>query len=200
DLRRRGRRPYVIPRGGASPVGSVGYVAAVLELEEQRIARRVAIDHLVCAAGSCGTLAGLVVGASWLQAPYRIWGISVSRPRAECLAGIESLAGATAARLDLVPTTPVQAPVLLDNYVAPGYGLPSAEAVEAIRLVARTEGIFLDPVYTGKAMAGLIDLVRRGHIGRDETVLFLHTGGAPGLFAHAVEFSGGEEPQPTTNM
>lgn len=199
NLRRGGRRPYVIPRGGASALGSVGYVAAALELEEQLVAQRLRVDHLVCAVGSCGTVAGLVLGARWLQANYRIWGISVSRPRPECLAGIDDLTAATAARLDLAPGAPRRELVVLDDYLPPGYGLLNPQTAEAIRLVARTEGIFLDPVYTGKAMAGLIDLVRRGAIGRDETVLFLHTGGAPGLFAHAVELSRGEQPEPVAN-
>lgn len=188
DLRGRGRRPYIIPRGGASPLGSAGYVACALELESQRIAQRVHVDHLVCAVGSSGTIAGLALGASWLQAPYRIWGISVSRPRAECLARIEALSTATAERLGLIPP-PLKTPVVLDDYLGPGYGIVTPDAAAAIRLVARTEGIFLDPVYTGKAMAGLIDLVRRGDIRHGETVLFLHTGGAPGLFPHATELT-----------
>ncbi len=184
DLRRHGRRPYVIPRGGASPLGSVGYLAAVLELEAQRAARQMQVDHLVCAVGSCGTLAGLWLGATWLQVPYRLWGISVSRPRDECLARVQSLAAGAAQVVELVLPPSAEMPTVLDGYLGPGYGIPSVEAIEAIRLLARTEGVFLDPVYTGKAMAGLVDLVRRGEIRRDETVIFLHTGGAPSLFAH----------------
>jgi len=184
DLRRRGRRPYVIPRGGASPLGSVGYVACALEMETQLVAQGVRAHHLVCATGACGTQAGLWLGATWLQAAYRIWGITVSRPREECLTRVRSLATATAELLGLAPP-PSESPIVLEEYLGTGYGIVTAEAVEAIRLVARTEGVFLDPVYTGKAMAGLIDLVQQGEIGRDDTVIFLHTGGAPGLFAHA---------------
>lgn len=185
DLRRRGRQPYVIPRGGGSPLGSVGYVQCMLELEMQCIAQRIHIHHLVCAAGACGTLAGLWLGATWLQASYRLWGLSVSRPREECLARIRSLATETAQILQLAPPPSSELPVVLEDYLGPGYGIVTPEAVEAIRLVARTEGVFLDPIYTGKAMAGLIDLVRKGTIGRNETVLFLHTGGTPALFAYA---------------
>lgn len=184
DLRRHGRRPYVIPRGGASPLGSVGYVACALEMETQLVAQGVRADHLVCATGACGTQAGLWLGATWLQAAYRIWGITVSRPREECLTRVRSLATATAELLGLA-APPSESPVVLEEYLGPGYGIVTPEAVQAIRLVARTEGIFLDPVYTGKAMAGLMGLVRQGEIGRDDTVIFLHTGGAPGLFAHA---------------
>ena len=186
DLRRRGRRPYVIPRGGASPLGSVGYVACAQEIETQCLAQGVKIDHLVCAVGSCGTLAGLWLGASWLNALYRIWGLSVSRPRAECLTRMQHLAAEAGKILGLTIPPTFELPIIRDDYLGPGYGLVTPEAAAAIRLLARTEGIFLDPVYTGKAMAGLVDIVQRGEIGRDETVLFLHTGGAPSLFAHAA--------------
>jgi D-cysteine desulfhydrase family pyridoxal phosphate-dependent enzyme len=187
DLRRQGRRPYVIPRGGASPLGSVGYVDCALELEEQQAALGVRADHLVCAVGACGTLAGLWLGAAWQQAPYRIWGISVSRPRDECRARIQDLAARAAQILGLTPPPAAEVPTVLEEYLGPGYGIVTQEGVEAIRLVARTEGVFLDPVYTGKAMAGLMDLVHRGEIRKGETVIFLHTGGQPGLFAHAAE-------------
>lgn len=186
ELRRRGRRPYTIPRGGASPLGSVGYVQCALELEVQCVDLGEHVDHLVCATGSCGTQAGLWLGGSWLQAPYRIWGITVSRPREECIARVETLARGAAELLELSPPPPSQRPVVLDAYLGPGYAVETPEAIEAIRLAARTEGLYLDPVYTGKAMAGLIDLIRRGEIGSQETVVFLHTGGAPGLFAHAA--------------
>jgi D-cysteine desulfhydrase family pyridoxal phosphate-dependent enzyme len=188
DVRRRGHRPYLIPRGGASPLGTAGYVACALELETQGIAQGLQIDHLICATGACGTQAGLWLGAAWLQAHYRIWGITVSRPRAECLARVQNLATAAAELLEITPPAS-EAPIVLDEYLGPGYGIATPECIEAIRLVARAEGIFLDPVYTGKAMAGLVDLIRRGEIGRAETVVFLHTGGVPGLFAHASELS-----------
>ncbi len=155
----------------------------------QRITQRVKLDHLVCAVGACGTLAGLWLGATWLQAPYRIWGLSVSRPRAECLTRVQNLAAEMAQILQLAPPQS-ELPIILEDYLGPGYGIVTPEAIEAIRLVARTEGIFLDPVYTGKAMAGLTDLVQRGEIGQDETVLFLHTGGTPALFAYARQLSG----------
>ncbi len=185
DLRRRGRCPYIIPRGGATPLGSVGYVECVQELETQRVAQRVQVDHLVCAVGSCGTLAGLWLGACCFNAPYQLWGISVSRPRGECLARVQQLATDAAQILDVKPPRASMLPILRNEYLGTGYGIVTPEAVDAIRLVARTEGIFLDPVYTGKAMAGLMDLIRRGEIGKDEMVVFLHTGGAPSLFAHA---------------
>ncbi|RME46068.1 MAG: D-cysteine desulfhydrase family protein [Chloroflexi bacterium] len=187
DLRRAGRRPYVIPRGGASPLGSVGYVTCALELETQLIDRGVQADHLVLATGACGTQAGLWLGACWLRASYRIWGISVSRPREECVERVRNLATAAAGLLEISPPPSHETPIVLEEYLGAGYGIITPEAVEAIRLVARTEGVFLDPVYTGKAMAGLMDLIRQGEFSQDDTVVFLHTGGTPGIFAHASD-------------
>ncbi len=188
-LKAEGRKPYIIGRGGASALGSAGYTACALELAGQLVAKNLQPDHLLCAVGSCGTLAGLIVGSRWLQAGYHLQGVTVSRPRGEVLERLQRLAGETAALLDLA-LDPVFDPAqvaIYDGYIGPGYGIPTPECIEAIRLVAQTEGIFLDPVYTGKAMAGLIDLIRQGQFGRDETVLFLHTGGWPALFAHSDE-------------
>jgi D-cysteine desulfhydrase len=182
-LKAEGHRPYVIGRGGASPLGCVGYVAASLEVLAQLTALKLHADHLFCATGSCGTQAGLLVGAKWLQLDHRVCGITVSRPQHECLARIEKLANETAALLDLKFSVFSADITLYDNYIGPDYGIPTPECLDAIRLVARTEGIFLDPVYTGKAMAGLIDLIRKKTIAPGETVLFLHTGGWPALFA-----------------
>ena len=185
QLRVAGHKPYVIGRGGASALGCAGYVAASLEIVSQLIALSLQPDYLWCATGSCGTQAGLLVGAKWLQAGYRLHGVTVSRPRPECLARIERLFSETAALLELKLELSSDDIQVDDDYIGPGYGSPTPACIEAIQLVAQTESIFLDPVYSGKAMAGLIDWIRRGKIGADETVLFLHTGGAPSLFAHA---------------
>ncbi len=184
-LKSEGRRPYVIGRGGASGLGSAGYVAASLEIQAQSLAAGIVFDTLICATGSCGTQAGLLVGAHWLQASYRVRGITVSRRREECLARLEKLGEETICRLGLDLKVNRNEIRVDDAYIGAGYGLPSPAGLEAIRLVAQTEGIFLDPVYTGKAMAGLIDLIRSGEINHRQRVLFLHTGGAPSLFAFA---------------
>lgn len=183
-LKAAGRKPYLIGRGGASALGSVGYVAASLEMLSQLLELHLQPDYLFCATGSCGTQAGLLVGTKWLQSDYHLCGISVSRQRPECLVRIETLARETAALLGLELDLSADEIVVYDDYIGQGYGIPSPEGIEAIRLVAGTEGIFLDPVYSGKAMAGLIDLIRQGKLGRDKTVLFLHTGGVPSLFSH----------------
>jgi D-cysteine desulfhydrase family pyridoxal phosphate-dependent enzyme len=182
-----GCRPYVIGRGGASPLGSTGYVAASLELQAQLVELKATFDFLFCATGSCGTQTGLLVGAKWLQPGYRVCGVTVSRPREECLARLEKLGRETIALLELDLELQREDITVYDDYIGPGYGIPTPACVEAIRLVAQTEGIFLDPVYSGKAMAGLIDLIRRGEINHRHKVLFLHTGGAPSLFAYTAD-------------
>jgi D-cysteine desulfhydrase family pyridoxal phosphate-dependent enzyme len=194
-LKAAGRRPYLIGRGGASPLGSVGYVAASLELQAQLIEQNKQFDYLFCATGSCGTQSGLLVGANWLQPGYRVCGVTVSRSRQECVTRLEKLAGETAALLGLEMELPQSEIIVYENYIGPSYGIPTPACIEAIRLVAQSEGIFLDPVYTGKAMAGLIDLIRRGQINHRHRVLFLHTGGSPSLFAYASELMETKTPQ-----
>lgn len=195
-LRAAGRTPYVIGRGGASALGSAGYVACALELAGQLADARLHPDHLVCAVGSCGTLAGLAVGARWLQAGYRLHGVTVSRPRAEVAARLQQLSTKTASLLGLgLPPPDPERVTIHDGYIGPGYGITTPQGVSAIRLVAQTEGILLDPVYTGKAMAGLINQIQTGRIVKGQTVIFLHTGGWPGLFAHANELAGNQDAQ-----
>jgi len=184
ELRRSGRRPYVIPRGGASALGAFGYVECVRELSAQLKAMDVHPDWLVLATGACGTQAGMIAGAKIFGAPYSVLGITVSRPVEECIQRIMRFAIETAHLAGLAIEVQPEDVLVQDGFIGPGYGIPTPEGAEAIRLVARNEGVFLDPTYTGKAMAGLIAEIRSGHILREETVVFLHTGGEPALFAH----------------
>ncbi len=188
-LRAEGRRPYVIGRGGESALGSTGYVAATPEIMGQLAEQNLRFDYLICATGSSGIQTGLVVGARWWQPGYRVWGITVSRTRNERLARLEKLSRETAELLGLDLELGPDDFTIYDDYIGPGYGLPTPECIAAIRLVARTEGIFLDPVYSGKAVAGLINLIEQGQLDRRHTVLFLHTGGAPSLFAYASDLT-----------
>ena len=188
-LRQAGGRPYVIPGGGSNAVGATGYVAVAGELVQQVNDLGLHVDRLVHATGSAGTQAGLVAGLHAMSSPIRVLGIGVRNPKAKQEAAVLTLARATAARLGLdreVPTAAVEANC---DYVGPGYGRPTPGMVEAVQLVARTEGIFLDPVYSGKGMAGLIDLIRTGVFTADHTVVFLHTGGAVGLFGYTETFA-----------
>jgi len=182
DLRQDGRRPCVLPRGGATVLGSTGYVRASLELADQLIATGLAPSRLWLATGSCGTQAGLLAGARWLRAPYGVVGVTVSRPAKECVARVTTLACGVGELLGLPGThTQTDDVVIVDGYLGPGYGTPSPVGDQAARLVARTEGVFLDPVFGAKAMASLADAALAGQL--DGPVVFLVTGGAPTLFS-----------------
>lgn len=134
------------------------------------------------ATGSCGTHAGLLAGVHTLGLPWRVEGFTVSRPVEEVRSRVYGLAQAALERLGLAQTITPQEVIVHDGFIGPGYGIPTAEGAEAIRLAARCEGIFLDPTYTGKALAGLIAYARTGRYRGDETLIFLHTGGEPALF------------------
>lgn len=188
ELRKQGHKPYLIPRGGSTPLGCVSYILAVQELLEQLEARRIKADAMFVATGSCGTHAGILAGLDFCGAAIPLYGITVSRSADESGARIKALLKETAEFLGRPPVPAEREIILKDAYLGAGYGIITPEAREAINQVARLEGIFLDPVYTGKAMAGMMDLARRGEIARDSTIVFWHTGGAPGLFGHAEDF------------
>lgn len=185
-LQADGARPYVIPVGGSVPIGAAGYVAAVEELAEQLAARGERADRIVFASGSAGTHAGVLVGAKALDLGARVEGIADDK-NGGLWEKVKTLASATAARLSLNLSFSEEDVILHDAYGAPGYGVITDAEREAIRLLACTEGIIADPVYTGRALAGLIDLVRQRAFGPQETVLFWHTGGVAGLFPRAAE-------------
>jgi D-cysteine desulfhydrase len=178
-----GRRPYVVPRGGATALGAAGYVRASLELADQLLKADLAPSQVWLATGSCGTQAGLVAGTRWLGLPYQVVGVTVSRPVAECIERVQRLAGGVAGLLDLPGSGADQGSdvVVLGGWLGPGYGRRSKEADCAAQLVARTEAVFLDPVFGAKAMAALVDTARGARL--EGPVVFLVTGGAPTLFA-----------------
>ncbi|HEY0543575.1 MAG TPA: pyridoxal-phosphate dependent enzyme [Actinoallomurus sp.] len=180
ELSAAGRRPYVVPRGGATPLGAAGYVRASLELADQLMADGLTPSQLWLATGSCATQAGLIAGSRWLRSPYDVVGVTVSRPVDECVTRVASLADGATQLLGL-PSAGADGATVLGGYRGPGYGQASPEGDAAARLVARTEGVFLDPVFGAKAMAALVDSARGGQI--DGPVVFLVTGGAPTLFA-----------------
>jgi D-cysteine desulfhydrase family pyridoxal phosphate-dependent enzyme len=188
QVRAAGRQPYVIPYGGSNAVGATGYVAAMQELSQQLAAQQLTLDRIVIASSSGGTQAGMVVGARATGFGGQILGISIDKGEAgdePYPIHLARLANATAARVGLdADFTPDDFSVNYD-YLGDGYGIVGELEREAIRLAARLEGLLLDPVYTGRAMGGLIDMIQRGVIGPDETVLFWHTGGTPALFAYA---------------
>ncbi len=174
-----GMQPYLIPYGGSNPVGVQGYIQAMQELQDQNLQP----DWIVLASSSGGTQAGLVLGAKQTGFLGRILGISVDKPADELMQTIMALANQTAAWLGIDKKIESEDVLVTDAYCQAGYGILQPVEAEAIRLFARTEGILLDPVYTGRAAAGLIDLIRKGFFSPNETVLFWHTGGIPALFA-----------------
>ncbi len=179
-----GGTPYAIVGGGSNPLGALGYAACAAEIMAQSFEIGVAFDRIIVASGSAGTHAGLLAGLVALNAGIPVTGINVRRPQLEQEGNVHALAVATAALLG-TPAPARAAVTALADWVGPGYSLPTPEMVAAVRLLASAEGVLLDPVYSGKAMAGLIGLVRNGTLKRGERVLFLHTGGSPSLHAYA---------------
>lgn len=179
EVRAQGRAPYLIPYGGSNPTGAAGYVAAMEEIAAQG-----QFDHVVFASSSGGTHAGLAVGARALNYPGRILGISVDEKVDDLKTFVARLASETAAHLGLALRFTPDDICANADYLGGGYGVMGRLEREAIYLAARLEGLLLDPVYTGRAFGGLIDLIRKGTFRRDERVLFLHTGGLPALFAY----------------
>jgi D-cysteine desulfhydrase len=189
-LREEEHRPYVVPYGGSNPVGVRGYVAAMEELVLQCEQRDLIFDHVVFATSSGGTQAGLALGAEALGYEGHILGISVE-PEANALGQtLAELAMATAEHLDLAVSLGPEDFAVNDDYLGGGYGVVGAVEREAIGAVGRAEGLLLDPVYTGRALGGLMDMIRGGAFGSDERVLFWHTGGTTGLFGYRGICSG----------
>ncbi|MBX3587170.1 MAG: D-cysteine desulfhydrase [Ramlibacter sp.] len=184
DLAVEGRKGYVIPGGGSNAIGGLGYVACAQELQQQLFDQGVQIDRLVVGSGSSGTHGGLVAGFLGNHINIPIVGIGVSRDPADQDPLVLKEAQAVADLLGMNMTIPREAVLSVGGYWQPKYSVPNAGMIEAVQMLARTEGIPLDPVYTGKIMAGLIGLARQGFFKPGEKLLFLHTGGLPSLHAY----------------
>ncbi len=181
------KTPYFMPPGGSTAIGALGYVACAMELTKQADVASLKLDHVVVASSSAGTQAGLVAGFAALGAEVKVHGINVYEDDpaklTEAVAGLAdetlSLLGVKAAALEII---------VHGDYRGEGYGIPTDGMFDALKLTAREEGVLLDPVYTGKGMAGLMALARAGAFSKDETVTFIHTGGTSGLFAYTPQF------------
>ena len=184
-LVRDGERPHIVALGGSCAIGTLGYVDCTREMLEQLQSLGVMPSHVYYASGSRGTQAGLELGVRAFHAPWRCTGIAVSGGEAEKRERAADIANAAAGRLGLDVRIEVDDLVTDQDHFGDGYAIPTAPGIEALQLLAASEGILLDPVYTAKAMAGLIAHIRNGRLGPDDTVLFLHTGGVPGLFGAA---------------
>jgi L-cysteate sulfo-lyase len=188
-LRSKGGKPYIIVGGGSNPIGALGYANCALELTAQANDMGLRIDHLVHATGSAGTQAGLVAGLEGIRSHIPVLGIGVRAPKTVQEENVFRLACATADLLGMSGAVARERVVANTDYVGDGYGIPTQGMIEAVNMLARTEGILLDPVYSGKGMAGLIDLIRKGHFNKSDNVVFLHTGGSVGLFGYNAIFN-----------
>lgn len=192
ELETEGRKGYVIPGGGSNAIGATGYVACAQEIQDQLFQMGIEIHRVCVASGSAGTHAGLLTGFLGCNMNIPIVGIGVSRDPQDQDPLVHKVAVETAKRLGIRQEIEKDSVVTFGDYWRPQYSVPNAKMVEAVNLMAKTEGILLDPVYTGKAMAGLIDLCRNGYFKKEENLLFVHTGGSPALYAYQKVLLGQE--------
>jgi L-cysteate sulfo-lyase len=188
ELRAAGKKPYIVPGGGSNRIGALGYVNAAYELVGQCNDQGLKVDHIVHATGSTGTQAGLVTGLTAIHSGIDLMGISVRAPKEAQEENVYRLACETAELIGSSAALNRSDVVANSDYVGEGYGMPTDGMIEAVEMTARHESILLDPVYSGKAMAGLIDLVRQGFYRREENIVFIHTGGAQALSGYRSLF------------
>ena len=188
ELRVAGKKPYIIPGGGSNRIGALGYVNAAYELVGQFNDQGLKVDHIVHATGSTGTQAGLVTGLTAIHSGIELMGISVRGPKEAQEENVYRLACETADFIGSSAALNRSDVVANSDYVGEGYGIPTDGMIEAVEMTARHESILLDPVYSGKGMAGLIDLVRQGFYRRGENIVFIHTGGAQALSGYRSLF------------
>ncbi len=191
-LRAEGHNPYGIPLGGSTPPGVISYAMAAGELKKQAEEKNLKIHRIFTACGTGGTIAGLILGKKIFNMPAEITGISVGAVTEDLKNTVSSLIKESAGMLNCEDLC-FPEPSIYEDYIGPGYGQVDERTIEAIKMVAGKEGLFLDPVYTGKCMAGLIDLVKRGEFRKEENIVFIHTGGLPGLFAYKKDLLPGCE-------
>ena len=189
ELAAKGRHPYIIPLGGSTALGALGYLYAVREVLQQADSQGLNFAAFLHASGSGGTQAGLLAGVQLHHLSTEVVGVSVSRTK-EALEPVVSALTEATLRLFSVSMPKEERVEVLDQFVGAGYGVPTEASREALQLLARTEGLIIDPVYTAKAVAGLIHEVRRGRWPRGSNVLFWHTGGSPALFADQIFWGG----------
>ncbi|WP_250163883.1 D-cysteine desulfhydrase family protein [Psychrobacter sp. WY6] len=190
QLTKQGKKPYVIPYGGSNELGALAFVEAFKELESQRESMNLSFTHIVFASSSGATQAGLMLGKKILNSPAQIVGINIDKGETDKVPFDQytvALANSTASLIGADHQFTESDLTLNSDYVGEGYGVVGTLENEAIAMTAQTEGILLDPVYTGRAMGGLIDMIRSGKIKKTDRVLFWHTGGAPALFAYSSD-------------
>lgn len=189
ELSAAGETPYIIPGGGSNPIGALGYVDCALELIVQANKRNLVIDHVVHATGSAGTQAGLIVGLKATHSGIPLLGIGVNIARNDQEEKVYKLACMTAEFIGASGLVDRDDIVANCDYVGGGYGVPTKGMNDAVLLLARLEGLLFDPVYSGKGLAGMIDLIAKGEFSDAENIVFIHTGGSAGLFAYRDRLS-----------
>jgi len=189
ELQNEGRSPYLVPLGGSNAVGALGYVDCAFELLSQAKSLGLRVDHVIHATASAGTQAGLVAGFAAAGDRVPVTGVSAGMPADELSEIVLSIARESSLLISSVNSVTPEMVIIDQSQVGPGYGLPTDAMREAVRVAARTEALVLDPVYTGKAMAGLLEMVRSGRFGSEDNIVFVHTGGVAGLLAYGSVFS-----------
>jgi len=184
SLSASGKRPYIIPGGGSNKIGALGYVNCALELLTQANGQGLVINHIIHATGSAGTQAGLIAGLKATNSNIPLLGIGVSAPQAEQEEKVFKLADETADYIGAAGCVRRDDVIANCDYVGEGYGIPTQGMKDAVSLLATMEGLLFDPVYSGKGLAGMIDLIKNNHFSKDDNVVFLHTGGSMGLFGY----------------
>ena len=182
QLKAQGRKPYIIPGGGSNEIGGLGYVSCAQELMGQLHDMNLKIDNIVCTSGSTGTHSGLLTGIVGMNAQIPVTGIGINRKNEKQIPAVLDLCNRISAKLGLANQPKLEDVTVFEDYIGDGYSRPTQGMAEAVKLLARTEAILLDPVYTGKTMDGMIDLVKKGYFKDCKNILFLHTGGAPALY------------------
>lgn len=188
EVRAEGGIPYIIPGGGSNEIGATGYVACAQEILEQSFDMNLDLNYIITTSGSAGTHAGLLTGFYGCNTNIPVIGMNISRKKDVQEELVYKLVEKTAKHVGIKSPIPRDTVVCYDDYVGEGYSIPTEGMIEAIMLLARKEGVLMDPVYTGKAMAGLIDLIKKGHFKKEDNVLFVHTGGSPALYAYTSTF------------
>ena len=187
-LEGEGRKPYIVPGGGSNEIGALGYVSCALEVLAQTYESGLKIDHIVLTSGSAGTHSGFLAGIIGSNAGIPVTGIGINKKKDIQSENVYNLCQKVAAKLEMKNEITKEDIIVFEDYIGDGYSRPTEGMVEAVKLLAQTEAILLDPVYTGKTMAGMIDLVKKGYFKDCENILFLHTGGSPALYAYNKDF------------
>ena len=188
DLKTKGKNPYYIPVGGSNSIGSLGYISMTMELIAQANEMGIEIGSMVAASGSGGTQTGMILGADVEKSGIQTVGMAISSDATIVIPKLKELCNQTSDYYELGLSYEEKDIIFNDNYIGEGYGIPSEEMIEAVKLLARKEGIILDPVYSGKAFAGMVDLIKKGYFDKSKAVVFIHTGGTPALFVYSDSF------------